>query len=509
MAWNEEESRERVARRWEARDTEITVSKLGRDMNLENVTLKSGKLIQGVHLYVSVAGSGKLDALGDVEDAQSALQRLAIWQAEVAKMASAFDVPIVAFQGGRCHLLVYRPIDDDAALARKATLLAQAITYTTRDAFNPLFDGDLKLSARAAADIGQTVATRGGTRGDSELLFLGVAANRPAKLLGESRFVATDRLISALGDGLEYDAFEAGDKDASIVRVSLSVVEAAVAEDGIDWSVEKSADRLAADLEKWPKERFGLSGATELINPTALSRSNSKLVHSAVVLVDIDGFSDYVQEAETDEVKRDRILTLDAIRQEMREVLKVDYEGVRIQYQGDNMIGFVHLPASDEEKRAAAAADIAAGMQASMTKTLPDVVPDVGRLKVSIGVASGDTAISCLGPYAKRNALILGPAASSAERIQMRLPGGDTGLDSNTYSALSDEVQELYGWSESAKAWVATDLDASKLARAQEALASDGLRSVTPDGAGKFSIGGPAVIGETRKVRTIKPYADV
>jgi hypothetical protein len=47
------------------------------------------------------------------------------------------------------------------------TLLARAITYMARDAFNPLFDADLRLATRAASDLGETVATRGGTRGNS------------------------------------------------------------------------------------------------------------------------------------------------------------------------------------------------------------------------------------------------------------------------------------------------------------------------------------------------------
>ena len=85
-----------------------------------------------------------------------------------------------------------------------------------------------------------------------------------------------------------------------------------------------------------------------------------------MILVDIDGFSAYVDEAENDTVKRDAILALDAIRQEIRDVLKTDYNGVRIQYQGDNMIGFVHLPAGDTGKIAETAAEIAAGMQSSM-----------------------------------------------------------------------------------------------------------------------------------------------
>ena len=122
------------------------------------------------------------------------------------------------------------------------------------------------------------------------------------------------------------------------------------------------------------------------------------------MFVDVDGFSAYVDAAENDRIKRDAILTLDTIRQEMREVLKVDFNGVRIQYQGDNMIGIVHLPAGDDSAIAAVVAEIAAGMQASMMITLPQIVPHAGVLEIAVGVALDDTVVTSLGKYAARNA---------------------------------------------------------------------------------------------------------
>ncbi|MGA9284242.1 MAG: hypothetical protein WBV85_02255 [Solirubrobacteraceae bacterium] len=509
MSWEKQRSLDRIEGRWGKRDVEITVSKLTRQMNLENVTLHNGRRIRGAHVYATVAGSGGLHRLDSDEHARSAIQRVALWQGEVARIAKAFDVPIIAFQGGRVHLLAYRPIDDDPEIARTAVLLSRAITVMTRSAFNPLFEEELRLSAKAAVDLGETVATRGGIRGDSELLFLGNAANRPAKLLGTSILTVTTRLENALDDRLEYDTVESDDEDAVLLRISQDDVEAAITADGIDWSVEKSSDRLTHDLEKWPPERFQVSGASLLIKPQDLTRSASKLVEAAVILMDIDGFSDYVEEAENDEVKRDAILTLDAIRQEMRDVLKTDVGGVRIQYQGDNMIGLVHLPDDDQEGIAEAAAEIAAGMQASMSITLPEVVPDANRLDVSVGVSMNSTVVACLGGYAKRNSLVLGPAATEAERIQTRLPGKQTGIDKTTFDALPDEVSKLYQWSANTRAYVAEDLSASKLARVREALSRGQEQSVAPTGKpGRYAIGAAAVAeGAVEHVRPYRPYA--
>jgi hypothetical protein len=507
MSWERLKSLDRIERRWKARDTEISVTKLTRLMNLENVTLHEGRLINGAHLYATVAGSGGLHRLDSDEHASSAIQRLALWQGEVSRIAKAFDVPIVAFQGARVHLLTYRPIDDEAAIARKALLLGRTITAMTRCAFNPLFDEDLRLSAKAAADLGETVATRGGTHGDSELLFLGNAANRPAKLLGHTQLTVTSRLEEALKGNLDYETEEIEDTDGIAVRLSLEGLKTALEADDVAWSVAGASERLADDLEKWPRDRFRVSGATTAIDPNALSRSNSKLVTAAVILMDIDGFSDYIEKAEEDQVKREAILALDAIRQEMRDVLKTDHSGVRVQYQGDNMIGFVHLPNGDEEKIAESAAEIAAGMQASMSDTLPQVVLHTGALDVSVGVSMKRTVVACLGQYAKRNGLVLGPAATESERIQTRLPGKQTGIDKPTYDALPESIGDLYEWSATARCYVAKDLSASKLTRVRESLTGERERALTPDGHGRYAIGPAATSESTQRVRPLRPYA--
>lgn len=388
----------------------------------------------------------------------------------------------------------------------------------TAKAFNPLFDEDEHLSVNVAADLGETVATRGGVRADSELLFLGTAANRPAKLLGGARFLVTDRFADALPEDLDHETAEvAGYDEAFRLLMSQEAVARAVGAAGVDWSIETSKDRLEADVEKWPDERFTVSGASALIKPESLSRSNNKLVAAAVIFVDIDGFSAYIEEAESDDTKRDAILTLDAIRQEIREVLKVDYDGVRIQYQGDNMVGIVHLPADDATKLVETAARIAAGIQSSLSITLPDVVADAARLQVVVGIAFADTVVAKLGEYAKRNALILGPAATRAERIQSALSGGQTAIDTPSYDALPEAVKELFDWDSSARAYVANDLDAAKLDRVTEALGSDGERTLSRDGAGRLLIGTAAAVAagtaaakaaRSERVRSFRPYAE-
>jgi hypothetical protein len=124
-----------------------------------------------------------------------------------------------------------------------------------------------------------------------------------------------------------------------------------------------------------------------------------------------------------------------------------------------------------------------------------------------VGVAMNDTVVACLGQYAKRNALVLGPAATKAEQIQMRLAGRQTGLDKIAYDNLPESIQPLYSWDGTAKAFVADELGAAKQARVKESLSSNGSRTLTPTGVGRLSIGVGASSAGSEHVPSLRPYA--
>src|SRR5215207_9114296 len=110
MAWTYEKSRDRVKARWDRRaDLDISVEKLGRQMELTNITLPKSKRVRGVHLYATVAGSGQLDVLTDNTAAAGTIRVLGAWLAEASRITAAFEVPVIAAQGARIHLLNYRP----------------------------------------------------------------------------------------------------------------------------------------------------------------------------------------------------------------------------------------------------------------------------------------------------------------------------------------------------------------------------------------------------------------
>jgi class 3 adenylate cyclase len=312
----------------------------------------------------------------------------------------------------------------------------------TVGALNPQLDTVATLRCRTGLDLGETVGTRGGTGGDSELLFLGAAANRAAKLLAERRIIVSGRLFKALDGALELTAEQIDGRDAWALSITDAEHDAAIEKYDFDWSVQKSTDRLTDDLEKWPTDRCKVRKATETVSFESLSRSNSKLIEVAVVIADVDGFSAYIESLEHDAEKRDAIIALDMIRFEFREVLKTDFSGgVRVQYQGDNIVGLVHMPGKTTAKVAECALDIAAGMQASMQYTLRDVVPEAKKLTVTVGVALGDTLASQLGPRGRRNAMVVGEAVTKADRISAALDGTEVGFSKQAFDALPEHLR--------------------------------------------------------------------
>ena len=145
---------------------------------------------------------------------------------------------------------------------------------------------------------------------------------------------------------------------------------------------------------------------------------------------------------------------------------------MRVQYQGDNIVGIVHMPGKSSAKAAERALDIAAGMQASMQHTLSEVVPEAKKLTVTIGVALADTLATRLGPYGRRDAMVVGPAVTKADRISMALDGTEVGFSKPAYDALPEHLQKSFEWSETREG-----LGGRRLARGQARSHQRGARA--------------------------------
>jgi class 3 adenylate cyclase len=478
MGWNYNRSLKRIDAHLDGMG-EITIEKLKREADLWSLLSETNcREIFGAHVYVDVANFSSLASRASAtkEDLKRLAQGVHIYQREVARIverAETFDAVRVHFQGARLHALFYRPIDNATKIAARAVLLELVLRDFVDSVFNPAFPklGDFRTAA--ATDIGDTIGTQNGVEGDRELLFVGGPANKAAKTLGST---GTDRLTAAVFNALPEDlqALCVEVSDASVYAlgdVSQEELDALCAAHGVRWNRGDSEERIAEDRKQFPLADIEIESADMLIDLDLLSVRRNKRVTAASVFADLTGFTAYVERAESTGKQKEALRVLHAVRKEFSRVLTDDYNGVRIQYQGDRVQAVFHLPKDNDESIAQKAVDAAAGIQSSLETTLKVKLPEAKDLHVAIGVDVGLTLVSRFGARGARDPICLGEAVQNAARIEEAVDGRDTGVSSAVHSHLSEAHQDLFGWRSKAQAYVASALTADKLERATDASA--------------------------------------
>jgi hypothetical protein len=190
----------------------------------------------------------------------------------------------------------------------------------------------------------------------------------------------------------------------------------------------------------------------------------------------------------------------------MRATAVVDYEALRIQYQGDRMQALAYLPLGDECSAGLRAVRIAAALTSAVKYVLPQVIATAAK-PLAIGLAAGTTLISKLGEHGNREVVSLGPATVEAARIQVGLDGNQIGLDAELYKRLPEWVQELFTWQPRPGAYVATDLTLDELDRQEAAQTEGGTKGLL---AGALSsaaaVGVGAALIHRRREGPLRPW---
>jgi class 3 adenylate cyclase len=452
--------------------SEIEVKKLERDADLENLlTETTCREIYGAHVYLDVANFSRLTAAAsDEKKLRPLIQAVHIWQRRLAGIVeSVFDGVRVHFQGARLHVIFYRPIDDAEELSAKALLLMIVARDFLRYVFNPLFPEQDNLYLAGGADLGTVIGTRNGMRGDRELLFLGDAANRAAKILDTGL-----RLTKNVYDGLSEDlqeVCELADEAAGVYRlgaISKDDVVALSEAHGVTWDREGESEKVEADIEQFPLNDIEFTSATEAIDFDTLSIFNNKRVLAASIFADVTEFTSFIAACTTDEEKETAVEAFHVIRCEMARVVRHDFEAIRVQYQGDRLQAIVHLPEDDDTKIARKAVAVAIGLQSSM-ELVKDLVDGIGKLNLAIGIDIGETVATRLGQRAHRDRIVLGAAVVEAEANEERTGKRQIGVSKPVYDQLEEDVQQHFAWSATAKCYVATGLTVASLERKVEA----------------------------------------
>jgi len=192
--------------------------------------------------------------------------------------------------------------------------------------------------------------------------------------------------------------------------------------------------------------------------------SNSKLVDGVSLFADVDGFTAFIADEDSNGTLPEAVRSYHVLRSEMRNVLRRDYSQLRVQYQGDRMEGLVYEPIDDAEKIAVTAVEIAAALTTTVSDVLPDIIGRASK-PLAIGLAYGPIVVTKLGERGNRDVVTLGEATPEAARIQQSLSGGCIGIDGALRVLLPAWMQELFPWEAAVRAHVATDLSIAELTR--------------------------------------------
>lgn len=477
MSWNYDKSLERIEAHLDSMGT-IDVEPLAREADLEALLSETRcREIFGAHVYFDVPNFAELatSAAGD----EAALKRLAqavhVYEREVCRIVEStdlFDGVRVHFQGAKLHALLYRPYDA-VELATRAVLLQLVLRDFMANVFNPTFPKLANFRGTGGADLGDVIGTRNGMSGDRELLFLGAPANYAAKIVGHpSTLSITELLYESLPKDLQaYCAVTEREGPDGTPVYELTALTGEELTDlceeyGIDWNQDASAERVAEDKAAVPLSEIRVEDAEVKIDLDSLSIRRNKLVAAASIFADVSGFTKYVDSAETDDEKQEALRAFHGIRREMSRVVRHDYDGLRIQYQGDRLQGLFHMPAGKDAAIVTKSVEAAVGLQSSMRLTLPKHLPEVAHLALAIGIDIGPTFVSKLGTRGRRDRISIGAAVEQAALCEERHDGGIIALTPRAYDLLPDELQEFFTEDEATGDFVARDLTAEKFERA-------------------------------------------
>ncbi|GGG87417.1 adenylate/guanylate cyclase domain-containing protein [Edaphobacter dinghuensis] len=515
MSWDYNTSLERVETHLQNMG-EIEVEKLVRDADLHNLLSETCcRDIYGAHVYLDIPNFADLATMtAEGEDYRRVIQALHIYEREVARIVEEeiFDGVRIHFQGAKLHALFFRPIDDSEEIAARAVLLQAVVRYFVCCIFNPEFPKLPNLSVSGGAALGNAIGTKNGHRGDRELLFLGAPANYAAKIMtGTDTLRITTDVYDALPESLQ-DYFVALEDDRLGITVydmgsiSLEDLDALLQAYGVSWDRAASLQRIKDDKANFPLNKIEYSDAEVLIDMDSLGIRNNKRVLAASVFGDVSGFTAYIDKAAEENNAKAALRVLHAIRKEMASIVKHDFGGIRVQFQGDRVQALFHLPQGDEKRIAARAVDTAVALQSAMELVVKKVLPEASELGMAVGSSVGVTLVSKLGTHGNRDRICIGDSVEDAATYQEGSAGGQIAIPAEIHAHLDEDLQKLFVWNKDRALYIATNLTQDKVERARKASMFKQAVYVTSGAQGAY-VGSQATAG-SRSFVPSKSFAE-
>jgi hypothetical protein len=99
---------------------------------------------------------------------------------------------------------------------------------------------------------------------------------------------------------------------------------------------------------------------------------------------------------------------------------------------------------------------------------IKECMPEAKNLSVAVGIDYGTTLVSKLGTRGARDRICLGEAVELAAKIEERVEGTETGISTAAHAQLPEEIGSLFQWKKELHCFVARNLTADVLERAEE-----------------------------------------
>lgn len=488
MFWDENTATERIAKRIkDAPSDSISVSDLDafvreRSAFRDNVIARGEKfdepifsvprnravLTNGVHIYANLMDFNKHLLEEGVETETShrrSLRFLHTHYSACDQLIREFEIQRVDFHGSRLHAVVLNPTGEANEIKRieKALLFAAAFRELTRRIVAE-FGPDFQTRVRIGIDSGPAVAINSGKKSEPEPLFIGSPANHAAKAADgdDDGVYLSPRAQQAkqgmapdvgLGFGMSIHRFSDSGEQAllqtlmehdSAPRTMDSVLQSAFG------TVSKKLDRYRSGSSDVRKASFHF---TDYEPPLRSIRyqdhppSNTIRIEMISIFADLDGFTDYVDRAMENGSVSEAVSNLYVIREELSDVLQIDFKGRKVRFIGDCLHGMLaegtygEIDAAESVKSSV----LLAGALRSSFNLCKTLLPNCMSLGLGIGLEYGVTPVCRVGISGEASVRCSSSrGVCEAELVQQDCGGSETAIGDNAYANAEYKIKQLF-----------------------------------------------------------------
>jgi class 3 adenylate cyclase len=146
------------------------------------------------------------------------------------------------------------------------------------------------------------------------------------------------------------------------------------------------------------------------------------------------------------------------------------------------------MPKNEEADIATEAVDAAVGLQSSMEKTIKEKLPEAKELHLAVGVDIDTTLVSKLGTRAHRDRICLGAPVEDAAKYEEKCSANQIGVSKRIYDALPERLKKHFAYDSGVGCYVANDLTADKVERAERASAAAGAPAFITSGSSGVTV---------------------